>query len=143
MHDGVLHTWMAAEKKGAIEMIQIKRVYDPPAPDDGIRYLIDRIWPRGVRKEDLQVDEWLKEVAPSTGLRKWFGHEPEKWPEFQNRYETELEENPEAWRPIFEAARQGNVTLLYAARNQEHNNAVALKRYIDRKLAEHNTPPVQ
>lgn len=121
-------------------MIKTKRAFDPPAADDGVRYLVDRIWPRGIKKADLQADEWLKEVAPSTALRKWFGHDPSKWAEFQERYEAELRQNPSAWLPILEAVRQQErVTLLYAARDQEHNNAVALKGYIERKLAEQAT----
>ncbi len=117
-------------------MIKIKRAYDPITQDDGTRYLVDRIWPRGVKKEELKADEWLKEVAPSTELRKWFGHEQEKWPEFQRRYEDELDKHPEHWQPILESARRGNITLLYTAKDVEHNNALALKRYLDRKLAE-------
>lgn len=117
-------------------MIKIKRAFDPPTPDDGVRYLVDRIWPRGIKKEELRADEWLKEAAPSTALRKWFGHDPGKWPEFQERYESELDQKPSAWLPILETARQGQVTLLYAARDREHNNAVVLKGYIERKLAE-------
>ena len=117
-------------------MIKIKRAFDPPTPDDGVRYLVDRIWPRGIKKEELRADEWLKEAAPSTALRKWFGHDPGKWPEFQERYESELDQKPSAWLPILETARQGPVTLLYAARDREHNNAVVLKGYIERNLAE-------
>jgi len=116
-------------------VIQIKRAYDPAGPDDGVRYLIDRLWPRGIKKEALQVDHWLKEVAPSDDLRHWFGHDPAKWEEFQKRYFAELDAHPTAWQPLVDAARQGNITLLYAARDTEHNNAQALKVYLEERLA--------
>lgn len=112
-------------------MIRVKRAYDAPVSEDGARFLVDRLWPRGVKKEALELDEWLKEVAPSDELRRWFGHEPEKWAEFQRRYFAELDDKPEAWQPILEAAGQGNVTLVYGARDTEHNNAVALKAYLE------------
>jgi uncharacterized protein YeaO (DUF488 family) len=113
-------------------MIKVKRTYDPPEPDDGARFLVDRLWPRGVRKEDLHLDGWLKDVAPSDDLRRWFSHDPAKWEEFQRRYFAELEGKAQALRPIRDAARQGNVTLLYTARDVEHNNAVALRVYLER-----------
>jgi uncharacterized protein YeaO (DUF488 family) len=112
-------------------MIQIKRVYEPPAPEDGARFLVERLWPRGIKKEALHPDGWLKEVAPSAELRRWFGHDPARWEEFQRRYAAELESKPEALQPIREAARRGNVTLLYSARDTEHNNARALKAYVE------------
>jgi uncharacterized protein YeaO (DUF488 family) len=112
-------------------MIQIKRVYEPPAPEDGTRFLVERLWPRGIKKEALHPDGWLKEVAPSAELRRWFGHDPARWEEFQRRYAAELESKPEALQPIREAARAGNVTLLYSARDTEHNNARALKAYVE------------
>lgn len=115
-------------------MIKVKRVYASPAPDDGQRFLVDRLWPRGVKKEALQLDGWLKDVAPSDALRKWFGHDPAKWEEFQERYFAELEAKPEAWRPLLEAARQGTVTLLFSARDEAHNNAVALKAFLEARL---------
>lgn len=114
-------------------MIRTKRIYDPPAPDDGTRFLVERLWPRGKTKEDVPIAAWLKEVAPSDALRRWFGHDPARWEEFQRRYFAELDEKPEAWQPILEAARRGNVTLLYSARDSEHNNAVALKLYLDQR----------
>ena len=114
--------------------IFVKRVYDPPAPGDGRRFLVDRLWPRGVKKEALKLDGWLKEVAPSDELRRWFGHDPAKWEEFQQRYFAELEAKPEAWRPLLEAARKGTVTLLFSARDEAHNNAVALKAFLERKF---------
>ena len=115
-------------------MIKLKRVYEKEAPDDGVRYLVERLWPRGVKKESLHIDGWLKEVAPSTDLRKWFSHDPEKWPEFRRRYFAELDRAPEVWAPIRSAARRGTVTLLYSSHDTEHNNAVALKEYIQQKL---------
>lgn len=114
-------------------MIKVKRVYEPPARGDGKRFLIDRLWPRGLKKEQAQLDAWLKEVAPSDTLRKWFGHDPAKWQEFQRRYFKELEVKPEAWRPLREAARRGNVTLLFGASDEKHNNAVALKAFLEKK----------
>jgi uncharacterized protein YeaO (DUF488 family) len=113
-------------------MIHIKRAYSPAAADDGARFLIDRLWPRGIKKEDLPLDGWLKEVAPSDALRKWFGHDPARWEEFQRRYYSELDGKAEALQPIREAALRRNVTLVYSARDQEHNDAVALKAYLDR-----------
>jgi uncharacterized protein YeaO (DUF488 family) len=117
-------------------MIQVKRAYDPPSPDDGSRFLVDRLWPRGVKKEDLPLEGWLKDVAPSNELRRWFGHDPHKWSEFQERYWGELEDKPEAWRPLLDALKQGEVTLIYSARDTEHNNALALKTYIEQHMDE-------
>ncbi len=110
-------------------MIRAKRVYDKPGKEDGFRILVDRIWPRGMSKGEAGVDLWLKEVAPSGGLRKWFSHEPEKWGEFQKRYKKELKERPEQIQRIRQLEKnRGTVTLLYAAKDEEHNNAVALMR---------------
>lgn len=117
-------------------MIRVRRVYESPAPDDGARFLVDRLWPRGVTKESLRLDGWLKDVAPSDTLRRWFGHDPARWDEFQRRYRDEMSGRPEAWRPIVEAARRGDVTLLFGARDADHNNAVALKVYLDAMLKE-------
>ncbi|MBI2883166.1 MAG: DUF488 domain-containing protein [Candidatus Methylomirabilis oxyfera] len=116
-------------------MIQVKRVYEPPTPDDGTRLLVDRLWPRGIKKEDLQVDQWLKEVAPGDALRRWFAHDPGKWNEFRRRYFAELDGKPDVWLPIAEVARRGNATLLYSARDTQHNNAVALQEYVEKRLA--------
>ena len=116
-------------------MIQTKRVYEPPAPEDGARLLIDRLWPRGVKKEKLQLAGWLKELAPGHSLCLWFNHDPARWEEFQRRYTAELKAKPKAWQPILQAARDGKVTLLFAAKDEEHNNAVALKAFLERKLA--------
>lgn len=112
-------------------MIQIKRAYDPPAKTDGVRLLVERLWPRGMKKEALKLDGWLKEAAPSTELRKWFSHDPAKWAEFQRRYRAELRQQPEAWLPVLEAARKGTVTLLFSSHDAEHNNVVALKAYVE------------
>lgn len=115
-------------------MIQAKRIYDPPAADDGARILVDRLWPRGVRKDAARLDGWLKEVAPSDQLRRWFNHTPEKWDEFQRRYFDELEARPRSWKPLAEAARHGDVALLFGASDRAFNNAVALKRFLEEKL---------
>jgi len=110
--------------------IAIKRVYDAPAATDGHRLLVERLWPRGMKKEALQLDGWLREVAPSTELRQWFGHEPARWDEFQRRYQAELEAHPAAWQPILDAAKAGPVTLLFSSRDTEHNNTVALRAFL-------------
>src|SRR6185312_2393912 len=115
-------------------MIQLKRVYDAAARKDGARYLVERLWPRGVKKESLQAEAWLKEVAPSAGLRKWFSHDPAKWPEFRRRYFEELKANPQAWQPLVAAARRGRLTLVYSSHDTEHNNAVALKEFLEQRL---------
>ena len=114
------------------EKIHLKRVYNSASPDDGYRILVERLWPRGLTKEKAAVDLWLKEIAPSPELRKWFGHDPARWEEFQSRYFSELDGKAEALRPIREAALRRNVTLVYGARDQEHNDAVALKAYLER-----------
>ncbi|MCG3148229.1 MAG: hypothetical protein PCFJNLEI_01672 [Verrucomicrobiae bacterium] len=117
-------------------MIQIKRVYDPPAKVDGIRLLVERLWPRGMKKETAKLDGWLRDAAPSTALRKWFGHDPAKWKEFQRRYRAELDQHPEAWQPILVAASKGRVTLLFSSQDAAHNNVVALKTYLETKQKE-------
>lgn len=111
-------------------MIKIKRVYDDPEEDDGFRYLVDRLWPRGMKKEVLKKDGWLKKLAPSTELRKWFGHDPDKWDEFYARYREELDSKPEEWQAIVEQARNNNVTLLYAAKDRGHNHAIVLRDFL-------------
>lgn len=110
--------------------IAIKRVYEPPAATDGRRFLVERLWPRGVKKTALKLDGWLREVAPSTALRLWFSHDPARWEEFQRRYATELEANPESWQPILAAAKARRVTLLFSSRDTEHNNVVALRSFL-------------
>jgi uncharacterized protein YeaO (DUF488 family) len=112
-------------------LIRIKRVYEPPEPGDGTRILVERLWPRGVRKDELALDAWRKEVAPSADLRRWFGHDPARWEEFQRRCARELSARPEACDTIQRAADNGVVTLLFSARDVVHNNAVALKSYLE------------
>ncbi|MBX6333014.1 MAG: DUF488 family protein [Gemmatimonadaceae bacterium] len=113
-------------------MIKLKRAYEPAAREDGRRFLVERLWPRGVKKEALPLDAWLKDVAPSPALRQWFGHDPAKWGEFRRRYFAELREHQDALAPLRAAARKGTVTLVYSARDEEHNAAVALKEYLAR-----------
>ena len=115
-------------------MMKLKRAYDPESRSDGPRLLVERLWPRGLSKAALRIDAWLKDVGPSTELRRWFSHDPEKWPRFRARYFRELDARPEAWRPIVTAARRGAVTLVYTSRDTEHNNAVALKDYLQSKI---------
>ena len=107
--------------------INLKRVYEKPTKDDGIRVLVDRLWPRGLTKQKAKIDLWLKDIAPSTELRKWFGHDPEKWKEFRKRYQKELKENKDQIEILKEQQKKGTVTLVYAARDQEHNEAIVLK----------------
>jgi uncharacterized protein YeaO (DUF488 family) len=111
-------------------MFKLKRAYDPPEGNDGARFLVDRLWPRGVKKESLKIKLWLKEVSPSEALRREFHSHPEKWPEFRRRYFKELDDHPEAWKPLIDAAQKGPVTLVYAARDSTHNNAAALAEYL-------------
>ena len=111
-------------------MLRIKRTYDPPARGDGRRILVERLWPRGMKKEAVAADAWMKEVAPSTELRRWFGHQVERWEEFRRRYREELDANPGAWEPILDAERRGAVTLLYSAHDAEHNGALVLRDYL-------------
>lgn len=115
-------------------MIQIKRVYDPPGPNDGRRYLVDRLWPRGCKKENLKLDGWMRNVAPSDSLRQRYQKHPEQWEEFKQAYCRELEANPEAWKPLIDVARQGTVTLLYAKRDPVHNNASVLRDFLLEKI---------
>lgn len=111
-------------------MIQLKRVYDLPDSADGARFLVERIWPRGVKRSSLEIRAWLKDVTPSADLRKWFHHDPARWEEFRRRYFAELEENPAPWLLLLKAARSENVTLMYSSHDSEHNNAVALKEFL-------------
>lgn len=115
-------------------MIRLRRVYDPADPEEGRRFLVERLWPRGMKKESLHLDGWPKEVAPSDALRRWFGHDPARWEEFCNRYFAELDRKPEIWQPLLREAMHGTFTLLYSARDTEHNNAVALKEYLEARL---------
>jgi uncharacterized protein YeaO (DUF488 family) len=115
--------------------IATKRVYEPPSREDGARFLVERLWPRGIKKVDLPMRAWCRDVAPSTELRRWFHHEPEKWPEFERRYHAELERNREAWEPLLQAAKEGPVTLIYSAHDEERNSAVVLKAFLESKGA--------
>ena len=117
--------------------IVVKRVYEPAAKADGYRVLVDRLWPRGLKKEAVSLDLWAKELAPSAVLRKWFDHDPARWDGFRHRYATELDVLAEHWRPLAERAARHTVTLLYGARDEEHNNALALKTYLDSWLHMH------
>lgn len=112
-------------------MIRSKRVYDEPAAEDGKRILVDRLWPRGISKDAARIDEWLKEIAPSDELRKWFGHDPARWDEFRERYRRELEAKAELLEQLRGLAKKGTVTLLFAAKDEAHNNAVVLKEMLD------------
>src|SRR5689334_10570884 len=114
-------------------MIKLKRVYEQEDSADGVRYLVERLWPRGVKKTSLKLDGWLKDAGPSTELRKWFSHDPKKWTEFRRKYFAELDRAPDVLAPIREAARKGTTTLLYSSHDAEHNNAVALKDYLEHK----------
>jgi uncharacterized protein YeaO (DUF488 family) len=114
-------------------MIKIKRAYETPAVGDGVRFLVDQLWPRGVKQEALKLREWARAVAPSKKLCGWFRHDPAKWKEFQRRYTAELDAKPETWEPLLQAARKGNITLVFAARDTDHNNAVVLRDYLTTK----------
>ena len=114
--------------------IRLKRVYDPPAADDGARVLIDRLWPRGLSKDSVAFDLWPKEIAPSNELRRWYGHAPERWPEFRERYKAELQQAGEALDRLLALCREGRVTLLFAARDAERANAVVLKEVLEARL---------
>ncbi|HEY2082454.1 MAG TPA: DUF488 family protein [Verrucomicrobiae bacterium] len=122
---------MAARSR---HQFRIKRVYEELLPEDGKRFLIDRLWPRGISKKALSSVQWLPEVAPSPALRNWFGHDPAKWPEFQKRYRLELKNNASAWAPLLEAIRESDVTLLFGSRNIENNQAVVLKGFLEEKI---------
>jgi uncharacterized protein YeaO (DUF488 family) len=113
-----------------MDVLQLKRVYEPAARTDGHRILVDRLWPRGLTKEKAAVDEWMKEIAPSTELRRWFAHDPDKWPEFQKRYKQELRGHADLIREIARQASRGRVTLVYGARDEAHNEAVVLAAVI-------------
>jgi uncharacterized protein YeaO (DUF488 family) len=109
------------------DRIRLKRAYEPPAADDGIRILIDRLWPRGVKKTDAAIDEWMKEIAPSTELRKWFGHDPKRWREFSRRYQKEIKQRPDEINRLRTLAKRRQITLVFAAHDEAHNDAVVLK----------------
>lgn len=113
--------------------IRLKRAYEEPGSQDGFRVLVDRLWPRGLSKEGAHIDLWLKEVAPSDGLRKWFGHDPAKWKEFKERYFVELKERQDTLEELSDKVGDGTLTLVFGAKDEEHNNAVALKEFLDRR----------
>jgi len=121
-------------------MIMLKRVYEAAATSDGSRFLVERLWPRGVRKANLKIDAWLKDVGPSNDLRRWFAHDPQKWDAFRKRYFAELDSKPKVWEGLVQAARRGPITLIYSSRDAEHNNAVALKDYLQAKMKRAKNP---
>jgi uncharacterized protein YeaO (DUF488 family) len=113
-------------------MIKLKRAYEAASDDDGVRILVERLWPRGISKEKAKIDEWLKELSPSPELRKWFGHDPERWKEFQKRYRKELDQHQEMAKDLKRRARGKTITFVYAARDEEHNSALLLKEYLSK-----------
>jgi uncharacterized protein YeaO (DUF488 family) len=117
-------------RKLPAENVRIKRAYERPAAEDGTRILIDRLWPRGIKKEDAALEQWLKDIAPSTALRKWFGHDPARWDEFRRRYAEEVRENPSALQTLRSLAQQGRITLVYSAHDELHNDAVVLREIL-------------
>jgi uncharacterized protein YeaO (DUF488 family) len=121
-------------------MIRTKRIYDPASKDDGFRVLVDRVWPRGVKKSAAAIDLWLKDIAPSTALRTWFAHDPAKWSEFRRRYHAELAQYPDAVALLQRHQAKGPLTLLFAARDPAHNNAVGLKEYLESRSATTSRP---
>lgn len=116
-------------------MVKLKRAYEAAAANDGRRFLVERLWPRGVTKSALRLDTWMKDIAPSPELRKWFNHDPRKWKEFQTRYRAELKRNSEALEPLLQTAREGTLTLVYAARDSDRNSARVLRDYLEKKLS--------
>ena len=121
-------------------MIKLKRAYDRVSPTDGTRLLVERLWPRGLSKDKLKLDGWIREVAPTTELRKWFGHDPAKWRQFRIRYFRELDSQQESLRSIVSLVRRGTVTLVYSSHDEEHNNAVALREYLQLKTRRRGRP---
>jgi uncharacterized protein YeaO (DUF488 family) len=122
--------WASMSSKVPAYNVNVKRIYDPPAPGDGFRVLVDRLWPRGLSKDAAAFDEWMKDIAPSAELRRWFGHDPTRWDEFQRRYAEELNEHQELTDDLRKRAKCGPITLVYSARDETHNNAVALRDLI-------------
>jgi uncharacterized protein YeaO (DUF488 family) len=118
----------------SVANLRLKRVYELPAPNDGVRILIDRLWPRGLSKEKAAVDHWMKDVAPSAELRKWFGHDPDRWPEFRRRYMAELRKSGALLDQIRDLARRGTVTLLFGAHDEKHNDAVVLREVLMKRM---------
>ena len=122
---------MARQQKNRKAGIRLKRAYDEPAPDDGLRILVERLWPRGLTKDRAKIDLWLKDVSPSPELRKWYGHDPAKWAEFQKRYLAELAKNESVVEDLREKCRTATVTFVYAAREEERNSALVLKKFLE------------
>jgi uncharacterized protein YeaO (DUF488 family) len=118
------------KRKVPVDNVKLKRAYEPPAADDGMRILVDRLWPRGISKERAAIDQWMKEISPSTELRKWFGHDPARWNEFRRRYAKEVRQNTDLLDQLRSLARQGPITLVYSAHDEEHNDAVELRHVI-------------
>lgn len=128
-------------REAAVQLdIQLKRAYEPPAPADGIRILADRLWPRGLAKAEAAVDRWMRDLAPSTGLRRWFGHDPSRWEEFRREYARELRERADLLDEVRSLARQGRVTLVFGARDEVHNHAVALREVLLRSAVPEDAP---
>lgn len=113
--------------------VKVKRIYEPPEPSDGLRILVERLWPRGVKRDEASIDLWMREIAPSHELRKWFSHDPQKWEEFKRRYWEEIKDKKE-FGELVRLAREGNITLLFSTRSVKYNNAVALKEFIEKML---------
>ena len=127
-----MQTFRVSLKVTTVPMVNVKRIYEAAGPTDGFRILVDRVWPRGLTKEAARIDLWLRDVAPSTPLRKWFGHDPALWDEFRQRYFAELDQNIGLVEEILTKAAKKSVTLLFGAKDEQHNNAVALKEYLNR-----------
>jgi uncharacterized protein YeaO (DUF488 family) len=125
---------LKAKLKEGKQMIRLKRIYEQPSDQDGFRVLVDRLWPRGLRKNEVRLDLWLKEIAPGNELRKWFSHDPEKWEEFRKCYLKELELKEEYVQKLIEKAKETDLALLYAAKNEDFNNATVLKEYLESRL---------
>jgi uncharacterized protein YeaO (DUF488 family) len=126
-----MHAWSNVMSTRILaDHVRLKRAYEPAAPDDGTRILIDRLWPRGVKKADAAIDEWMKEIAPSTGLRKWFGHDPERWQEFRRRYQSEIRQHADEFDRLRGLAQHGRITLVFSAHDEEHNDAVVLREQL-------------
>jgi uncharacterized protein YeaO (DUF488 family) len=122
------------QEEVTVGAIRLSRIYDHEPRPAGKVFLVERLWPRGIRRDEVDLDGWLKDVAPSTGLRRWFSHDPDKWEEFRRRYVAELDAHPHAWQSLVGAANAENVTLLYSSRDREHNNAVVLRDYLQERL---------
>lgn len=128
-------------KSRSRQRISVRRAYEPPNSSDGERYLVDRVWPRGVSRDSLALVDWLPDAGPSHALRRWFGHRPSRWREFRDRYHLELEAAPDRWARLVSAARRGPITLVFGARDAEHNQAIALREYLLRVLSQATSGP--